>query len=210
MHRRVEIYDCDGTLYDDRLAHAQFLAACERFFGERFGIAPRELWTIRDQLRTATGSENSISLLASHFHITREDATRAVFDAIDLVAAGVRKNDALRTLLLQRPAERVVWSNNPRCYVERVLGVLGIRDCIASVLAWEDLTPLEKPQPEAYAHVAARFPDARFTMIENTLANLLVPIKLGWDAVLVTWGKDRDLGDIPAGIRTIPTIEALE
>lgn len=189
MREEVDIFDCDGVLYDDRHAYAQFRTALETFLWEQRGVAPAAVWSLRDELTLRSPIENSIPLLADHFGIDRDEMTRAVYGAIDFDAAGVRRDEELRQLLERRTGMRVLWSNNTRFHVERVVNALDVIGCFDRVLAAEDLSPYRKPEMEAYQRVAKQLPaPATIRFIENNAENLSPAIAAGWDAVLLVRG----------------------
>lgn len=208
MSARVTIFDCDGTLYDDRAAYAQFRTAFETFLRERRGVAPAEVWSLRDELRAQSPTANSISLLADHLRIDRDEMMRAVYGAIDLEAIGVRRDEQLRRFLEQHPAMHVLWSNNPRLYVERVLHAIGVVGCFERVCTAEDLSPYKKPEEEAYQRVAEWLPaHAAICFVENDVANLLPAIAVGWEAVLLVRGAVPEA--LPPRIRVIRSLREL-
>ncbi|MBI4434969.1 hypothetical protein HY635_04140 [Candidatus Uhrbacteria bacterium] len=49
-NHHVVLFDCDGTLYDDRGAYVQYLDALQRVVGIRSGYAPDDVLALRTLL----------------------------------------------------------------------------------------------------------------------------------------------------------------
>lgn len=86
------------------------------------------------------------------------------------------------------PGVKVLFSNSPRVHADSVLGALGLTDAFERMYTIESLDYEGKPGRVSYERVVADLcVDAQqCVMVEDTLANLVVPHEMGMLTVLVS------------------------
>gem|GEM_PF-6980720 len=82
------------------------------------------------------------------------------------------------------PGEKVVLSNSPEPFAQRMVRLLGLEHVFSSVHGITPEYPDMKPSPAAYDRVDA--PDRQLVMVEDTEENLRVPHERGWRTILVS------------------------
>ena len=100
---------------------------------------------------------------------------------------------ALRALLDKLPGRKIVFSNGPQAYAERVLDAMGLRRHFDGVAGIEALRFQPKPAPPAYRHVLRTYGlnPHRCIMVEDSAANLRTARRLGMRTVWVSRGSGR-------------------
>ena len=95
---------------------------------------------------------------------------------------------ALDGLLRRLPGRKVVFSNGPQAYAERVLGLTGLRRRFEAVMGVEQMGYHPKPQRRAYlaALRSLRVPAAACVLVEDTLENLRTAHAMGMKTVWVS------------------------
>ena len=94
----------------------------------------------------------------------------------------------LRQLLHRLPGRKIVFSNAPQAYTEKILAGLGIDRCFSAVYCVERLRYLPKPATGAFLRLlrGEGLNPRRCVMVEDTLANLVTAKKLGMKTVWVS------------------------
>lgn len=93
----------------------------------------------------------------------------------------------LRAALLRLPGRKMVYSNAPAHYTERVLALLGIADLFEEVFTIERAGYRPKPDPHGFYRLLRkkRLNPTNCIMVEDSLANLKTAKRLGMKTVLV-------------------------
>lgn len=124
---------------------------------------------------------------------------------------------AIKAMLRRLPGQKIIFSNGPRAYAERVIALLGIGPYVDGLFAIEDMGFHPKPGLYAYRALlrAYRLRPSRCVMVEDSPQNLRPAKRLGMGTVLVGRGLrhypyvDLQLGhvlDLPRRIgRVLPS-----
>lgn len=186
--RAVEtwVFDLDDTLYDARSGLlGQINARMTAYIQRELGVDRARAEDVRGRYWrrygiTLTGLIRHHGVAPGHF----------LAEVHDLDYAALRPDPALAGALARLAVGRrlIVHTNGARAHAERVLERLGLSGAFAAVYAIEDKALVPKPQAEAYARVieADGFAPGRAAMIEDSLANLVEPRRLGMATVWLT------------------------
>ena len=182
-HVRVWVFDLDDTLYPPDIGVMPRLAArMTKVTAQALGIAPDAAAALclahwRDHGSTLSG------LIADH-GIDPADWLARVHDvSLD----GVSPDPALADAIAALPGRRIVFTNGPRDWADRILRARGLAASFHAIYGTEHARYLPKPQQAAYEAVFAldRLAPDRAAMFEDSAANLVVPHALGMRTVLV-------------------------
>ncbi|GMV46586.1 MAG: hypothetical protein AMXMBFR66_19840 [Pseudomonadota bacterium] len=185
--RRVWLFDLDDTLHDARTATMPQLHVS---FGE---YIQRHLQLTREQsdaLRRRYWTRYGATLLGLVRH-HGVDAAHFLHETHRLpgLEQRVRGHRPDLTALARLRGRKVVLTNAPAAYAERVLDVLGIGHHFELVLSIEDMRMFGqlRPKPDArmLRQVAARLgvPPARCVLVEDTLAHQKAARSIGMGTV---------------------------
>lgn len=185
--RRVWLFDLDDTLHD---AASASMPQLRRSFGEYIVEHLRITQEESDALRrrywlrygaTLLGLVRHHGVQAAHFlHHTHQ---------LPGLEQRVRGHAADFAALRRLGGRRVVLTNAPAAYAERVLGVLGIARLFDAVLSIEDMRMFGqlRPKPDARmlrrVAVRLRVPASRCTLVEDTLAHQKAARRVGMRTV---------------------------
>jgi len=192
---RIWLFDLDDTLHDAANASMPGLALS---FGE---YIQRELRLSRDEsdaLRRRYWQRYGATLLglvkhhgvsAAHFlHHTH------LLPGLEQMLRG---HGADFAALRRLPGRKIILSNAPRAYAERVVGTLGIGRFFDGLITIEDMHMFgelrPKPDVRMLRRVLARLqvPAARCVLVEDNLANLRSARRLGITTVwMQRWTRD--------------------
>lgn len=172
----VWLFDLDNTLHDaTTAAYAGINSGMTEYIERELGLSRADADALRRRywLRygaTLLGLVRHHAVVASHFlhhvHLLPGLEARVRGHGVDIAA------------LARLPGRRVLLTNAPAAYTQRVLKALGLSRHFDAVLAIEDLRMFGqlRPKPDArmYRALAARLkvPASRCVLIEDTLANL--------------------------------------
>jgi putative hydrolase of the HAD superfamily len=184
---RVWLFDLDNTLHN--ASYAAFGGINESmtaYIVEELGVSPEEANALRIgyYLRygaTLLGLVRHHGIKAAHFlHHTH------VLPGLEgLVHGHAHDFDAITRL----PGRKVVLTNAPRAYVERVLGSLGVGMLFDDVLSIEDMIMFGhlRPKPDArmLKRIAVRLgvPPSRCVLVEDTLSHQKAARSIGMSTV---------------------------
>ena len=185
-HRRVWIFDLDNTLHDARVhifpsMHRQM----NDFLRREFGLSELEANERRYMLWTRYGT--TLSGLVRYYgtdprHFLRE--THLFPELADLV---VHEN-TLRHAIARLGGRKLIFSNAPRHYVERVLKVIGADRLFDAVYTIEDAKYRGKPGAHGF-HLLMRNHDLdphRCAFVDDSLENLRTAKRLGMGTVWIS------------------------
>ncbi|HMN76341.1 MAG TPA: pyrimidine 5'-nucleotidase [Burkholderiaceae bacterium] len=192
--RRVWLFDLDNTLHNaSHFAFGGINGAMTEYIVRELAMTPPEADALRRTywLRygaTLLGLVRHHGVRAEHFlHHTHvlpglEDAVHG--DARDLAAL-----QALR-------GRKIILTNAPRAYAERVLRVLGIGRVFDAVIAVEDMRMFGELRPKPDARMLRRLaaqlgvPASRCVLIEDTLAHQKAARSVGMRTVwMQRWAR---------------------
>lgn len=179
------LFDLDNTLYPASNGLMQHLdVRIGSFFEETFGLSAEDSLALRRRYYGEYGTTLR-GLMHHHADIDTEHYLSYVHDlALDAFVASDALLDAALAAL---PARKVVFTNSPREYAERVLDLVGIRhhfDRIFDVRFFEFVC---KPDPVCYERVLyeLRIDGSQAIMIEDMAKNLPPASRLGITTILL-------------------------
>jgi putative hydrolase of the HAD superfamily len=212
MAIRAVLFDLDNTIYP---ASSGLMQSIDRRIGEYvqrvLGIDEEEALRLRRQYYAEFGTTLR-GLRHHHQHIEIEHYLQYVHDiALDAFLVSDQHLDAMLAGLHVR---KIVFTNSPREYAERVLDILGIAHHFERIFDVRYFNFVGKPDPECYAQVLRELQVAgRETMlIEDTAHNLPPAARLGMTTVLVDErGKPARLADyvVPDVLRAVEIAQRL-
>ena len=187
MQLRYLLFDLDNTLYPKE---SQLLATIDRRIDEyltsKISLPPAEISELRKRYLLDYGTTIG-GMVAKH----QIDPAEYLGYAYDLdVARYLKPDPLLATDLASISLTKIIFSNSPREYVERVLEVLGIRQCFAAIYDIEFCKFLGKPNPSSYHRVLADLgADGReCILVDDVLANVLGAKEVGITPVYLSPG----------------------
>ncbi|MBM3498935.1 MAG: pyrimidine 5'-nucleotidase, partial [Armatimonadetes bacterium] len=148
MPLRAVLVDLDETLYAPGAALIRTVdARITAFIAIRTGLS----WPRADELRRALWWEYGTTArgLNRLFDISERDLNRFAVDSVD-PRPHVRPDPALAGHLARIPAPCHLFTNATRRYAERVLAVLGVRECLERIFDIEFSLFNPKPAPIFY------------------------------------------------------------
>ena len=184
--RRVWIFDLDNTLHD--AASRIFPSMHEQindYLKRHFGVDDAGANAMRQGFWQRYGTTMN-GLMRHHGTNPRQFlAETHVFPELDSMVVG---EPALRHALGRLAGRKLVFSNAPRHYVERVLDALGVQRYFDAVYTIEDAGFRGKPALNGF-HVLLRNHDLdphRCAFIDDVLENLRAAKRLGMSTVWVS------------------------
>lgn len=139
--------DLDDTLYPH--GNGVWHAIGDRitqFMVERLGLTQVEAVRLRQHYFARYGT--TLNGLRIHYQIDPADYLGFVHDIP--LADYLLPDRELQTMLESLQVQRVVFTNADRGHAERVLGALGIGDCVARIIDIYALEFVNKPEPASY------------------------------------------------------------
>ncbi len=189
------IFDLDNTLYPPSMRlFDQIEARMTRFVMEALGVDRERA----DHLRRHYWQRHGTTLagLMREHGIDPHDYLHAVHD-IDF--SPLAPDPILAARIAALPGRRIVHTNGPKGYAERVLEARGLAELFDAVFGIEETG--FAPKPEARAHdlviAAAGISPRQATMFEDDPRNLAVPHARGMRTVLVRQDRESGTGDAP-------------
>jgi putative hydrolase of the HAD superfamily len=198
--RTVWLFDLDNTLHN--ATHASLREINQRmtdYIVRELVMAPADA----DALRTRYWRRYGATLLGLVRH-HGVDAGHFLHDTHRLTGLEGRVHGHPHDLvaLKRLPGRRVIVTNAPRAYTERVLGALGIAHWFDAVVAIEDMAMFGelRPKPDArmLRRLAARLkvPPQRCVLVEDTLEHQKAARRIGMRTV---WMQRWCRAAMPAG-----------
>ena len=172
----VWLFDLDNTLHD--ASHASFgelHVAMGDYVARHLGLSAEEAGALRHRywLRygaTLLGLVRHHGVRAAHF---LEETHR-----LPGLEERLRTSAHDRAALARLAGRKIILTNAPRAYAERVLGRLGLAGLFDGVIAIEDMTMFGQPRPKPDARMLRRLvarlgvPASRCVLVEDTLQHL--------------------------------------
>ncbi|MBY5991750.1 pyrimidine 5'-nucleotidase [Ferrimonas balearica] len=198
LERNVYLFDLDNTLYSPQsgildqvgqrmrdyvarefqLSHDEAHAFCQRYY-KRYGGTLRGLQLHHPQV--------DLEAFSQYAHDVELDNLPRVSELADELAAISKR--------------RILFTNSPRPYAERLLDHLGLSHCFEGLFSVEQVDYRMKPHPHAFQTICDHFgfeADSA-VMFDDQPDNLSTAKTLGMRTVLV---NREDLNDHPACYRT--------
>lgn len=185
--RTVWLFDLDNTLHDaSHAAFAMLDGSMNEFIGRELGVAPEEA----DRLRRLYWQRYGATLLG----LVRHHGVRPshfLHDTHQLpgLEQGVRGAAHDLQALRRLPGRKVLLTNAPRTYAERVLKALRIERVFDEVLPIEAMRMFghwrPKPDTRTLRRIPAllRVPASRCVLVEDTLGHQKAARRVGMRAV---------------------------
>lgn len=185
MAIRAILFDLDNTLYPASSGLMQSLDQRIGDFVERsLGLGVEESLRLRRQYYAEFGTTLR-GLHRHHSEVETEDYLEYVHDiALDAFLVSDERLDALLGALEPR---KVIFTNSPREYAERVLQTLGIAHHFERIFDLRFFEFFCKPDPSCYTRVVEELGIAgsEALLIEDTVNNLPPARALGMTTILV-------------------------
>ncbi len=202
-HRTVWLFDLDNTLHD---AGSQVFGALNTAMRD---YVQRHLRVDADEARrlnlhywrrygaTLLGLQRHHGVQAAHF--------LAETHRLPGLEGWLRSHPHDVAALAQLPGRRVLLTNAPRAYAERVLKALGIARLFDAVLAIEDMAMFGRLRPKPDARmlrglcVRLGVPPSRCVLVEDTLQHQKAAHRVGMRTVwMLRWARQAPHGGMPA------------
>lgn len=176
------VFDCDGTLYDDRLARRQFLGLVNDYVSQLITIEPGNVDQLLSRLRDKWGTTSVLRAVCLECSVSFDHAVEQTYLKLDLNQCGVAlSNRAVRLGLERLAVPKVILTNSPALHAERILKHLGLANCFTRIIDIVDTNWRGKPDDSAYDQVGMLFPSAKqIFLCDDHIANLDPAHKRGW------------------------------
>lgn len=178
-------FDLDDTIYPPTSGIWQAIAQrIDQYIHEKIHIAWEDVPALRKSLFTQYGT--TMRGLQAIYHIDPDDYLSYVHDIP--VEDLLKPDPALRTLLLNLPMRKIIFTNADTRHAKRVLTVLGIYDCFEKIIDIVAITPYCKPQPEAFQialNLISEPNGSRCVLIDDSIANLIAAKSFGFYTIYI-------------------------
>jgi len=183
QHVTEWVFDMDHTLYpaNDTL-FSQIEVKMTDYVAQITGFDRSQSDALRRHYWDQYGA--SLAGLVKHHKVDPHDFLHHVHD-IDYSVL-TPSPDLIAALDLLR-GRKIVFTNGPRAYADRVLTQLGLQGAFDDVFGTEDCDLIPKPERRAYEQIFAKasLTPTQAAMFEDSHANLRVPHEMGMKTVLV-------------------------
>ncbi|MFN0115976.1 MAG: pyrimidine 5'-nucleotidase [Paracoccaceae bacterium] len=182
-HVRTWVFDLDNTLYPP---HCRLFDLIEvrmtAFVMTALGL-PR---AAADDLRRRYWQDHGTTL-AGLMREHRVEPGPYLAEVHDIPLDRLAPDPALAAALARLPGRRIVYTNGPSAYGERVVAARGLAGLFDAVYGIEEAGFLPKPDRAAFETVFARagFPPAEAAMFDDDARNLAAPHAMGLRTVHV-------------------------
>lgn len=186
MNKAIEyvLFDLDDTLYPAGTGlMAAISARINAYLVRQLGVTPEAADALRRDYYHRFGS--SVRPLITNHHLNGAEFLAYVHD---VGVEGALAPDAdLDCLLECIQSPKVIFTNGPRAYAERVLRRLAIQQHFVRVFDYEFGNYAGKPTPAIYHQVQAALnvPGGALVMVDDAPRNLAPAHELGWTTILV-------------------------
>jgi len=223
MTRTVWLFDLDNTLHDaGAWVFSEMNDTMQRYVVDTLGVTPDEADALRHRYWRRYGS-TMLGLVRHHAvrpaHFLLETHR---FPGLEERVTGHRHDLAA---IARLPGRRIVLTNAPRAYAQRVLGALGIARLFDALISIEDMRMFghwrPKPDTRMLRAVAQRLGvhPSRCVLVEDSLDNVLAARRVGMRAVWMQRFARRGAHagprvgrwtQRPAGVRVVHALRQLE
>ena len=176
------VFDLDGTLYDDKLAHAQWQRLVTVYIARRFNLPDKEADLFLRRLKQKWQTPFSLVAWKREYNSGVEELIQETYLRIDLAVCEIASPDVERRRALEVLSERkIVFSNSPRGHIEQVLHYGGLLDLFSGTIGMQELGYCAKPEQRAFEIVEELYPDFdRIFFCDDDEKNLAVARERGW------------------------------
>ncbi|MFC1996615.1 pyrimidine 5'-nucleotidase [Chloroflexota bacterium] len=185
MSIKTIFFDLDATLYPESNGlWPAIRARIDQFMLERMKIPESEIKSLREQYYIHYGT--TLRGLQINFDIDAEEYLNFVHDLP--LNKYLQPEPILRKILLSIPCRRWIFTNSDRPHAERVISMMGIKDCFEGMVDVYALDPYCKPKPEAYQlalQLSGTANPKSCALLDDSASNLKPAKELGFFTVLV-------------------------
>ena len=177
------VFDLDHTLYPaDMRLFDQISARMNDWISQALNVSAEHASHLRQHYWETYGA--TLAGLMREHQIDPDPYLRDVHD-IDFTV--LDPDPALRSAIRGLKGRKVIFTNGPSDYAEKVISALDLTDTFDAIYGVEEADLHLKPAPKAYDAVFAKaqLEPARAAMIEDAAHNLVVPHQKGLATVLV-------------------------
>ena len=140
-------FDLDDTLYPASNGLWREIKHRMNIYMEtRLGIAPEVVPTLREKFFLQYGT--TLRGLQAHYAVDELDYLAFVHDLP--LRNFIAPDPSLRAALEACPSRKFIFTNADAGHAERVLAVLGVRDCFEGIIDVLAISPYCKPMPESF------------------------------------------------------------
>ena len=199
---RYLIFDLDDTLYPRASGLQQEVRRrIIRYMVEQLGMPAEEAVALRQRYVAQYGT--TWAGLLRHQRIDLDSYMVYVHDIP--LPRYLHVNRTLDAVLEAISLQKIVWTNAPVAYAERVLHALGIRRHFARIVDVQAMNNLNKPMPEVYPRVLGLLgtEGAACILVEDSVNNLRAARSVGMVTVLVDGPEDANADFVIKGVEEI-------
>ncbi len=179
------LIDLDDTVYPADSGVWQAISErIELFVEQKYRLSRPEAMELRQSLFLRYGT--TMRGLQAEYHLD-EDEYLAFVHAVPL-ADFIHPDPGLCQVLSRYRQRRVIFTNADTPHAHRVLGVLGIAECIDQIVDVKAMAPYCKPMPEAFRIAMERVGECdpgRIVLVDDQAHNLRAAHALGMYTVQV-------------------------
>ncbi len=196
MPIKTILFDLDETLYPSSSGLWQVIGdRIDLYLHDVMKFPSERIAEIRKRLFTLYGT--TLRGLQVEYQVDAHEYLRFVHDIpLDRY---LNPNPQLRSILMEYPEEKLIFTNADFNHASRVLHCLGLEGCFSAVIDILTISPYCKPQKEAF-EIAVRRTKASHpkdcVMIDDNTRNLAVARSLGMYAIKVGGMEERESCDI--------------
>jgi putative hydrolase of the HAD superfamily len=199
------VFDLDNTLHDaDPHIFPHLKRSMTAYFEDYLGFATEDA----NRLRMGYWKRYGATLLGLMRH-HGVDARHFLWHTHQFpeLHRMVRRHPLLRTVLIQLPGRKLVFSNSPVHYSRAVLSLLGVADLFDDVFSIEHTRYQPKPDRRGFLRLLSkhRLVPQRCVMVEDSLPNLKTAKRLGMRTVWVS-SSVKTPGYVDLSIRHVATL----
>ena len=196
------VFDNDGTLYDDKLAHIEFAKHLGAYLEGLLGISGEDTKILGERLRTKHNTSSTVIAVVREFHLDIKEVIERTYLCINLDSCQNPMEDSGRDeALAQIRGRKVILTNNPSAFARRIVERIGLRRHFADIIGMEETAFALKPDLGAFLAVMRRHPDAtRIFFCDDSRENLDIATTLGWKTI---WYSPNNSGDDSGSSHTI-------
>ena len=130
---KLWVFDNDGTLYDDANAHDQFSALLIRYVASRLNCSEENASMFLEAEKQKADSGSLVGTLVQKFHFDFDELVNQTYLNIDLSECVPAPDQERRKVLENIPDPKIVLTNNPAAYAQKVLRRIGLDHCFVDV-----------------------------------------------------------------------------
>jgi putative hydrolase of the HAD superfamily len=179
------LFDLDETLYPREAGLLKEVGRrIQRWLCERLELSWEEAQVLRRDYFVRYGT--TLNGLLAERNVDAHDYLVYVHDVP--IERYLDSDLGLAEMLSHLPLRRAIYTNATAEYAQRVLDILGVRDCFERIISIEDVGLQNKIHREAYERALALLgvEGPRCVMVEDTVRNLRAAKALGMATILVT------------------------